>query len=165
MHFPIRSDKFSFNYARFLRKVRDAVQSIYEEEQKENGITHEYIAEQLGLTRSTVTKRLQCEGNLTLKSLSDLYVAMGREPLENFKASDAYEWEDNVTQDTVSLMFFEHVRGRLGGSPLPRIENNKEIDHTSSVSQNIEGEEGFCKFLCYEMFVNSFGNNMAERME
>ncbi|MCT6855894.1 MAG: hypothetical protein M3Z59_05720 [Bombella apis] len=141
MHrFPIKSDKFSFNYARFLRKVRDAVQHTYEEEQKENGITHEYIAEQLGLTRSTVTKRLQCEGNLTLKSLSDLYVAMGREPLENFKAIDVYEWEDNVGQDNILAMASWYFCVGYGEFTSSGIKNNEAIEHTSQVSLTIEGD-------------------------
>jgi hypothetical protein len=83
MSFQIKSDKYEVAYARLLRKVRDAIQTTFAEE-AERGLAQTDIAQSLDVDASVVSRRLSGTGNVTLRSISDLYTAMGREALSNF---------------------------------------------------------------------------------
>lgn len=83
MSFQIDLDPFELAYAQFVAHVRDAIQRTYAEGVPE-GLTQREIAETLDIDPGLVSKRLNGPGNLTLRTLSDLYTAMGREPLSNF---------------------------------------------------------------------------------
>ena len=87
MSFQIDLNPFDRAYARFVRQVRDALQRTFAEE-SENGLTQKELAEALGIDQSLVSRRLHGPGNVTLRTLSDLYTAMGREPLSNFVAPE-----------------------------------------------------------------------------
>jgi len=102
MFLQIESDKYELGYARFLRRVRSALQMTYEAA-RANGFNQTTIAAELDVTPSVVSKRLSGTGNMTLRSVSDLFVAMGYEALENFHASDEYVYEvEAVTSEIIS---------------------------------------------------------------
>lgn len=85
MSFQINLDPFDQEYAHFVAKVRAALRVTFEDE-ADKGLTQRELAETLGVDESVISKRLNAaQGNMTLRSLSDLYVAMGREPLSNFE--------------------------------------------------------------------------------
>lgn len=83
MSFQIDLDPFELAYAQFVANVRDAIKQTYTEGVAD-GLTQREIAETLGIDAALVSKRLNGPGNITLRTLSDLYTAMGREPLSNF---------------------------------------------------------------------------------
>lgn len=86
MSFQIELDPFDEEYALFIAKIRGAIRLTYEQE-AESGLTQREMAETLTVDESVISKRLNgVQGNMTLRTLSDLYVAMGREPLSNFEA-------------------------------------------------------------------------------
>lgn len=87
MSFQLDLNPFDRAYARFVRQVRDALQRTFAEE-SENGLTQKELAEALDIDQSLVSRRLHGPGNITLRTLSDLYTAMGREPLSNFVAPE-----------------------------------------------------------------------------
>ena len=71
------------SFARFLGKIREAIQRTFAEE-AERGLSQKEIADTLGVDQALISRRLNGPGNITLRTLSDLYTAMGREPLSNF---------------------------------------------------------------------------------
>lgn len=85
MSSPLDLDPFDQAYAYFARAVRDALQRTFEEETK-TGLTQKDIADTLDIDPALVSRRLNGPGNITLRTLSDLYTAMGRDPLSNFVA-------------------------------------------------------------------------------
>jgi transcriptional regulator with XRE-family HTH domain len=85
MSYQIGLDPYERAFAHFLAEVRDAIQRTYAEE-AENGLTQRELAETLGVDESLISRRLSGPGNITLRTLCDLYTAMGREPLANFAA-------------------------------------------------------------------------------
>jgi len=101
MFLQTESDKYELGYARFLRRVRTAIQMTYEAARAE-GLNQSAIAAELGVTPSVVSKRLAGAGNMTLRSVSDLFIAMGSEALEHFHASDEYIHDvEAVTSEVV----------------------------------------------------------------
>lgn len=112
MSFQIESDKFESSYASFLNRIREAIQATYTEQVAE-GHTRASIAAELEVDRSVVSKRLSGAGNITLRTISDLYVAMGRIPLENFEPHVRFESSVTHAQgsfDVASLMLAASLR-------------------------------------------------------
>lgn len=85
MSFQIKLNPFDRSYAHFIAHVRNAIQKTFAE-QAEHGLTQKELADTLGVDPALISRRLNGPGNITLRTLSDLYVAMGREPLSNFVA-------------------------------------------------------------------------------
>jgi transcriptional regulator with XRE-family HTH domain len=84
MSFQIDLDPFDRAYAHFASFVRAAIQQTFFEETA-SGLTQKEISETLGIDPALVSRRLNGPGNITLRTLSDLYTAMGRQPLSNFE--------------------------------------------------------------------------------
>ena len=106
MSFQIELDRFDEAYGHFLHDIRDAIQRTFEEEVKTRGLTQQDIADVLGVDRSVVSKRLSGGGNVTLKTVCDLYTAMGRLPLSNYRVShedDAFSLGADVPRYAVGL--------------------------------------------------------------
>jgi hypothetical protein len=78
------ADRFESAYADLLERIQNALQQTYHEEQIAHGITKTAIAGILSIDLSVVSRRLNGIGNVTLRSISDTYTAMNREPLSNF---------------------------------------------------------------------------------
>ena len=83
MSFQIDLDPFERAYAHFSRRVREAIQQTFAEE-ADDGLTKKELSETLGVDAALVSRRLNGPGNITLRTLSDLFTAMGRDPLSNF---------------------------------------------------------------------------------
>ena len=87
MSFRTDLNPYDRAYSHFVRQVRDAIQRTFDEE-AESGITQKELADTLGIDQALVSRRLNGPGNITLRTLANLYTAMGREPLSNFVAPD-----------------------------------------------------------------------------
>jgi hypothetical protein len=85
MSFQIELDPFDQAYAQFSSHVREAIRRTFEQEML-NGLTQREMAETLDVDEALISRRLNGPGNITLRTLSDVFVAMGREPLSNFVA-------------------------------------------------------------------------------
>ena len=83
MSFRTDLDPFDRAYAHFVRAVREAIQQTFAEEAN-SGLTQKELSETLGVDAGLISRRLGSPGNMTLRSISDLFTAMGREPLSNF---------------------------------------------------------------------------------
>ena len=93
------SDRFESAYADLLERIGNAMQQTYHEEQEAHGLTKTAIADVLGIDLSVVSRRLNGIGNITLRTISDTYTAMGREPLSNFAPPiPSVEENDNPEQ-------------------------------------------------------------------
>jgi|SRR5580658_1432315 transcriptional regulator with XRE-family HTH domain len=89
------SDRFESAYADLLERIQNALQQTYHEEQEARGLTKTAVAAALGVDLSVVSRRLNGIGNITLRTISDTYTAMDREPLSNFVAPRAPVEEDD----------------------------------------------------------------------
>jgi transcriptional regulator with XRE-family HTH domain len=87
MSFQIALDPFEKAYARFIGNVRESIQATYSEASRE-GLTQREIADTLGVDEALISRRLHGPGNITLRTLCDLFTAMGRDPLTHFVAPD-----------------------------------------------------------------------------
>lgn len=108
MSFQIELDKFEEAYGHFMRDIRLAIQRTFAEEAESRNLTQADIANELETDPSVVSRRLNGAGNVTLRTICDLYTAMGREPLSNFSVRDQDErrWIDSLTiqlQNTVVI--------------------------------------------------------------
>jgi transcriptional regulator with XRE-family HTH domain len=68
-----------------LERIQEAIQVTFEEERSKRGLSQVEIARELDVDQSVVSRRIHGGGNITLRTISDLYTAMGREPLANFR--------------------------------------------------------------------------------
>jgi plasmid maintenance system antidote protein VapI len=66
--------------ARFIGKVRRAIQKAYIEEQRKRGISQSDIARALGVHRSVINRELRGFKDLTLGRVAELAWALGRQP-------------------------------------------------------------------------------------
>jgi transcriptional regulator with XRE-family HTH domain len=98
--------------ARFISLVHGEIQRAFAAASKK-GLTQQALASKLGVNRATVNKRLQGLDNLTLRSISDLAWALGREPGFALNATDFSVNEPTFSEPTVS------VTTPLGGVTIP----------------------------------------------
>jgi len=102
MSFQIELDKYEESYGHFMLKIRNAIQETFAQEAERRGLTQADIAAELEVNASVVSRRLSGAGNVTLRTVSDLYTAMGREPLSNFKSfSSESLCENNYISDRI----------------------------------------------------------------
>jgi transcriptional regulator with XRE-family HTH domain len=110
MSFQIELNPFERAYAHFVRQVREALQKTFAEE-AQDGLTQKELAETLGVDEALVSRRLNGPGNITLRTLADLYTAMGREPLSNFECPQSPSVSVvPVSEMTVSTSTFSTAR-------------------------------------------------------
>jgi len=84
MSFQIALDKYERAYGALARAVQAALQATFTEEARDRGLTQADVARELNISPSVVSRKLNGSGNATLRSVSDLFTAMGREPLSGF---------------------------------------------------------------------------------
>ena len=87
MSFQIVVDPFDVAYSRFVSHVRDAIQQTFSDASAE-GLTQREMADTLGVDEALISRRLNGPGNVTLRTLSDLFTSMGREPLTHFRVPE-----------------------------------------------------------------------------
>jgi len=85
MSFQIELDKYESAYGHFIANIQAAIQKTFEEEEEARGLTQAELARELAVDPSVVSRRLNGTGNITLRTISDLFTGMGREPLSNFE--------------------------------------------------------------------------------
>jgi hypothetical protein len=95
MSFQIALDPFDKAFAHFSRQIRAAIQKTFNEE-AQNGLTQRELSETLGVNESVISRRLNGPGNITLRTLCDLFTAMGRDPLANFLVPEVKIVEANT---------------------------------------------------------------------
>lgn len=86
MSFRMQIDPRSRKAARFITGVHKQLQQAYVRASS-RGLTQQNIADELGVDRSTINRRLLGGGNLTLRSLSDFAHAMDEDVEVIFKPS------------------------------------------------------------------------------
>ena len=122
MSFRIESDKYEAAYADFLREIREAIQKTFAEE-SERGLTQADLAAELDVHPSIVSRRLAGAGNITLRTISDLYTAMGREPLSNFlcpasrEVAVRNERSPTVVNGTLNVVLVVQMHGAMSALP------------------------------------------------
>ena len=84
MSFQIALNKYERSYGELLRNIRNAIQATFAEEAESRGLTQKHISDELKVDKSVVSRRLNGSGNVTLRTVCDLYTAMDREPFSNF---------------------------------------------------------------------------------
>lgn len=84
MSFRIELDKYDEAYGHFMREIRSAIQATFAQEAERRNLTQADLAQELNVNPSVVSRRLSGSGNVTLRTICDLYTAMDREPLSNF---------------------------------------------------------------------------------
>jgi len=99
-----------------MRKIREAIQETYEQQRSSANLTQAAIAAKLDVDRSTVSKRLAGEGNITLRTLSDLYYAMGRLPLENFNPIDRHDNVQRIELTSADALVSAFIRSMRSNS-------------------------------------------------
>lgn len=95
MSFQIELDKYDEAYGHFMREVRAAIQETFRQEEERRNLTQSALACELKVDPSVISRRLSGSGNVTLRTICDLYTAMGREPLSNFLVRG--EWGTHFT--------------------------------------------------------------------
>jgi len=90
MSFQIDLDKYERAYGHFLHKIQSSIQQTFAEEEEERGLTQSDIARELKIDKASVSRRLNGTGNVTLRTISDLFTAMDREPLSNFSGHGSF---------------------------------------------------------------------------
>lgn len=66
--------------ARFLASVHRTFQDALEEEKAARKLTQQQIADEIGVNRSVINRQILGGGNLTMRRVVELALAMGREP-------------------------------------------------------------------------------------
>ena len=85
MSFRIDLDPYDEAYGHFIEKIQAAIQKTFSDEEAARCLTQAEVARELNVDPSVVSRRINGSGNITLRTISDLYTAMGREPLSNFE--------------------------------------------------------------------------------
>jgi transcriptional regulator with XRE-family HTH domain len=103
MSFRIELDKYEKAYGRLVRRVQSAIQETFEQETS-RGLTQADMARELKLDPSIVSRRINGSGNLTLRSISDLFVAMNRDPLANFEPLEVPSAQKMVSVNSAAMI-------------------------------------------------------------
>ena len=77
MSFRIETSLRSRRVGRFVARVVDSLRRAFAEEASRTGLTQAKMAEILEVDRSVINRRLNCESNLTLRTIAELAYAMG----------------------------------------------------------------------------------------
>lgn len=79
MSFQIALDKYERAYGALVRAVQAALQSTFAEEANDRGLMQADLSRELDISPGVISRKLNGSGNSTLRSISDLFTAMGRE--------------------------------------------------------------------------------------
>ena len=102
MSFQIELSKKARAYATLVREVQASLQETFAEEASSRGLTQADIARELNLDESVISRRLNGSGNFTLRTISEMFAAMDREPLSNFLPPEAKAVSHQMTTDLPS---------------------------------------------------------------
>jgi transcriptional regulator with XRE-family HTH domain len=75
MSYQLKLSRRSLKSARFISKLHSAIQNAL----VESGKTQQQVAQELGVDRSVVNRRLKGNANLTARSIADFAYVLGKE--------------------------------------------------------------------------------------
>lgn len=81
MSYQLKIDPRKRQAGRLISKTHREIQKAFVRTSREEGLTQQKLAKKLGLDRSAVNRILMGEGNLTLRTISDLAWALGYLPI------------------------------------------------------------------------------------
>lgn len=118
MSFRIELDRYERAYGHFIAKIQMAIQKTFAEEEESRDLTQVEMARELNVDPSVVSRRLSGGGNITLRTISDLYTAMGREPLSNFVSTPSCEAinKQNFQLTGTTNVYFVVLHGPQSGN-------------------------------------------------
>jgi len=85
MSYQLKIDPRKRQAGRLISKAHREIQKAFVRASREDGLTQQKLAQKLGLDRSVVNRILMGEGNLTLRTISDLAWALGYLPVIELK--------------------------------------------------------------------------------
>ncbi|KAB2655920.1 helix-turn-helix transcriptional regulator [Brucella tritici] len=85
MSYQLKIDLRKRQAGRLISKTHREIQKAFVRASREDGLTQQKLAKKLGLDRSVVNRILVGEGNLTLRTISDLAWALGFLPVVEFR--------------------------------------------------------------------------------
>ena len=94
--------------ARFVAKVRRALQKALAEENAKSGISQSDIARTIGVHRSVISRELRGYNDLTLGRIAELAYALGRDP--------SFELLERTTQPGSNTIIAPHPTSRVSTS-------------------------------------------------
>lgn len=105
---------------RFMSRVHRALAKVVAEAKAEKGLSQQQIAEAMGVDKSVVSRILNGESNLTLKTIGDISWALGIKPEFTFKANEMVT-SPQANHGTIKSVVT--VRNEV-----PRIETRKPVE-------------------------------------
>lgn len=123
MSYQLKLSRRSLKSARFISKLHSAIRKAL----VESGKTQQQLAQELGVDRSVVNRRLKGSANLTARSISDFAFVLGKEVEIKF-VDPATQKGSNwiVTAGAKGPVGFETLHRRqvnVGGTALAEIES------------------------------------------
>lgn len=91
MSFKIKITAKDRSTGRFMSRVHRALAKIVTQMKDEKGLTQQQIADAMGVDKSVVSRILNGESNLTLKTIGDVSWAVGLKPELTFKPIEVVE--------------------------------------------------------------------------
>jgi len=86
MSFKLKISSKDRATGRFMSRVHRALAKVVAETKLEKGLTQQQIADAMGVDKSVVSRILNGESNLTLKTIGDITWALGIKPEVTFKS-------------------------------------------------------------------------------
>lgn len=123
MSYQLKLNRRSLKSARFISGLHSAIQKAL----VDSGKTQQQIAQELGVDRSVVNRRLKGNANLTARSISDFAFVLGKDVEIKFVDPAAPKGSNRiVTAGATGSVGFEAFHGRpvnVGGAALAEIES------------------------------------------
>jgi plasmid maintenance system antidote protein VapI len=103
-----------------MSRVHRALSKVVMEAKAERSLTQQQIADLMGVDKSVVSRIINGESNLTLKTIGDISWVVGLKPELTFKVIDRVSTEDanNIAMPTIFA----------AQSETPRVETSKPIE-------------------------------------
>lgn len=115
--------------ARFIGRVQRQLAESVLTAGKESGITRSDIAKTLGVNKSVVTRAISGKGNITLRTLAEIYWALGKEP--SIKLETVGAAQSNHSNDAPAVFF--QMAGSTSTSDNKLNQNPTRADGTHGV--------------------------------
>jgi len=94
---PIPPEKLGYFRGRFSNKLHELILELFDELERAGKITRASLARRIGKAPEQITRWLGAPGNLTVETVSDLFLGMGYEPAVSAEALTAQEEETVLT--------------------------------------------------------------------
>ncbi len=105
---------------RFMSRVHRALAKVVTEAKAETGLTQQQIADAMGVDKSVVSRILNGESNLTLKTIGDISWVLGFKPEVTFRPVEVVAGH---AANHVAMQTFTAVRHEA-----PRVETRRPVE-------------------------------------